>query len=170
MGEFKEMGFYDSKEIVLGKKRVTLRLAKKSNDKYDNFQAGDPFVLKIVNDFDHEKVKRGLILGHWKLPFALIPAEFLAGEAYDLQLDCEEDQYETIEWLLRTQAKDDLSSYYTITDLSDVHIFVYSPKEDVDEQFIQLPNEDPQEWIERCGGSVLGHIEEYNKLRECLEQ
>lgn len=169
MGEYneKEIRFYESKEVVLGPQRVTLRATEKENDKYDNYKPGDQFTFKIVNDFNREEIKRGVILGHWKLPFALIPTGFFAGEAYELEIDSDEDQRSIIEWLLRTRAKNDLTSYSPITDLSEVHILAYSPLETIDEQNIQRVNENPEEWLERCGDSVFGHIENYNSLKEC---
>ncbi len=47
MGEKQAVTFYNPKNLVLGEKRVTLRLAREEDDKYNNFDAGDSFVLNI---------------------------------------------------------------------------------------------------------------------------
>ena len=165
MGE-KEMPFYESKEFVLGTQRVTLRVASEEGDIYDNFQPKDTFAFKITNDFHREEEKKGVILGHWVLPLASVPIDFIVGQAYDIEIDNNEDQIEIVDWMLRRKTKDDLLSYSPITDLSDVHVIVYLPNLNIDEQLFQLPNEDPAQWVERCGNSVLGHIDSYNRLKE----
>lgn len=165
MGELNEMHFYESKDVVLGPQRVTLRVAKEQEDRYDKFQAGDTFVFKISNDFNLEEERRGVILGHWILPLSSIPIELVAGEAYDVQLDLIKKQEGTLQSRIRYLAEDDMSSHAPITSSSDMHVLAYSPTEDIDRELIQRPNEDPAQWVERCGDSVLGHIDLYQRLK-----
>jgi hypothetical protein len=164
MVEQNKISFYDPKDLVLGDKRVTLRLAREEDDKYDTFTPGDSFVIDISED---EEIIEGTILGHWKLPFYSIPVETLFGEGYEVDIDPKQDTQEMIGWLLRQEAKRDLKQYYEVEDRTFFHIIVYLPEVNVGEELLQIKGESIRDWNRRVGHRVFSHIQAYNEFSKC---
>lgn len=160
--------FYDPRDLVLGDKRVTLRLAREDGDKYDKFEVGHSFALDIEDFANDGYSQLGTILGHWKVSFKEILPEFLLAEGYKVEIDSNEDSKEDIERKLRMITREDLGSYYTLDDNTPFHIIVYSIDENFDLDLLQRSQETPQLWLDRCSEEVFGHIESYRKFKQCV--
>jgi len=159
----KEITFYDKKDLVLGLKRVTLRLAREQGDKYEELRAGNHFILNIPKEENQIDDLIGTILAHWKLSFQSIPPQFLAGEGYKLDL---ENKMQSTKQILRDTARKDLGGYYEMTDESLIHVIVYLPMAEVDRDILQKSKETPQEWLARCEEDVFGNNPSYIKLMQ----
>jgi|GEM_PF-2628603 hypothetical protein len=165
-----EIKFYDPRDLVLGDKRVTLRLAREDGDKYDKFEVGHSFALDIEDSADDEFTPLGTILAHWKVSFQEILPEFLLAEGYKVEIDNEKDSKKDFERELRMIAQEDLENYYTLDDNTLFHIIVYSVDENFDLDLLQRPQEMPQSWLDRCSNKVFGHIESYREFKQCVEK
>lgn len=159
------MAFYDKAEDVLSRKRKVVSI-RGEKDKYERFQPGDRFTVDIP---DEGIETEGLVLGHWKVQFNEIQPEFLAGEGYLVPFGSSREEIVSI---LEKRAVEDLSQYYDLESTNFFRIIVYVTKEDTDlelfEQYAQLENESPEEWLDRCGDQVFGEIKGYRVLSEQL--
>jgi hypothetical protein len=156
MGERKEMAFYDRQDLVFGEKRVTLRLAREGEDKYNEFKTGNTFLLNC-----EDSIQEGSILADWVVPFKDVPTEYLLAEGYKIEMDPFQDSPAMIDYLFKLIAKKDLERYYEIDENTLLHVIVYTPLVNDNPDLFKLPNETPFEWARRCGDAAFGHLETY---------
>jgi hypothetical protein len=166
MTEQKEISFYDPKDLVLGDKRVTLRLLREGEDKYgyEMFFPGERFFIDMPEESNGQVMNMGIILGNWVLPLSSVPVECLLGEGYNIDIKYQENPQEIVQEL-RNTVKEDLGKYYEVTDDTFFHVIVYALEGSFDSSYLQGEGETLEEWTERVGDRVLGHIQAYNDFR-----